>query len=300
MEQSNQQQITENPPLTLKEAEERLRALLAEYEANAWEIGDLLNRVEREGLARREGYGMTRSWLEKALPETQGMTTVLYRYAHVAAVYSKQQVHKWRVSKLELLMAHDREVHGQYLREDPVDREVQLLQPDGSTVVKKFHDCKYREMQQSLRQRRTSSQAPSAKVKKPSPAGSPSASPKQPPAVEHLEKHSLRAGLAMVGAGAVLLAICEFLPQSVFSGWLALGALALTFLGIGVCFRHAKAFTEQLHAAFKEGKALGFLKERMVRFSHGAEKLATTIRSNLGKAKQTPPPEETPIEKKAA
>ena len=300
MNQTIQQQVTENPALTLEIAKERLRGLLSQSEENAWEIGDLLNRIENQGLARREGFGKTKTWLAFALPETEGMTTVLYRYAHVAAVYSKQQVQTWRVSKLEQLMAHDKETHGRVNREDPVNREVELLRPDGSRVVKKFHGCTYRDLQQSLRQRKTSSQAPSAKAKKSSRPGSASASPSQPPAVPQLEKRSFRTGFAMVGTGSVLLVICEFLPQSVFSGWLALGALALTFVGIGICFRHGKAFAQQLHAAFKEGKALEFLKERMVRVSDGAQKFATTVRSNLGKAKQSPQSEESPIEKKAA
>jgi len=288
MNQVIQQHLTENPPLTLEVAKEKLRALLSQSEENAWEIGDLLNRIENEGLARHEGFGKTKTWLEFALPETQGMTTVLYRYASVAAVYSKQQLQRWRVSKLEMLMAHDREMHGQVNREDPVDREVELLQPDGSTVVKKFHDCSYRALQHSLRQRKTSSQAPSRGAKKSSQPGSGKGPSMQPSAISQVEKHSLRTGLAMLGAGTVLLVVCEFLPRSLFSGWLVLGSLVLSVAGIGICFRHWKTFTEQLHSAFKEGRALEFLKERMVQLGHGADKLAATVRGNLAKTRRPP------------
>src|SRR5262244_3563122 len=170
MDQIIQKSIIENPPLTLELAKERLRILLRQREENAWEIGDLLNAVEIQGLARREGYGKTRTWLESALPETQGMTSVVYRYAYVAAVYSKQQVQTWQVTKLQLLMIHDKEVLGRVNKEDPVNREVELMQPDGSTVVKKFYDCSYRDLQQSLRQRKRPSQAPSRIAKKTSQA----------------------------------------------------------------------------------------------------------------------------------
>jgi len=284
----------------LEVAKEKLRALLSQSEENAWEIGDLLNRIENEGLARHEGFGKTKTWLEFALPETQGMTTVLYRYASVAAVYSKQQLQRWRVSKLEVLMAHDREMHGKVNREDPVDREVELLKPDGSTLVKKFHDCTYRDLQQSLRQRKSSPQARSANSKNSSKAGSGKAPSTQPSAVTQVEKHSLRTGLTMLGAGTVLLVVCEFLPRSLFSGWLVLGSLVLSVAGIGICFRHWKTFTEQLHSALKEGRALEFLKERMVQLSQGADKLATTVRGNLAKIRRPPHSHETNNDTKKA
>ena len=110
----------------------------------------------------------------------------------------------------------------------------------------------------------------------------------QPSAISQVEKHSLRTGLAMLGAGTVLLVVCEFLPRSLFSGWLVLGSLVLSVAGIGICFRHWKTFTEQLHSAFKEGRALEFLKERMVQLGHGADKLAATVRGNLAKTRRPP------------
>ncbi len=95
---------------TLEQARERMIRLLSEAESNSWEIGDLLNQVENQGLARRKGYGKTRTWLEAEVPGAAGKTTTLYRYAAVAAVYTKQHVELWGISKLELLMAHDQDV----------------------------------------------------------------------------------------------------------------------------------------------------------------------------------------------
>ena len=43
--------------LTLEQAKEKLERLLAEAESNAWEIGDLLNTVEKQGLAKTSSAG---------------------------------------------------------------------------------------------------------------------------------------------------------------------------------------------------------------------------------------------------
>jgi len=91
----SQQEVSTNPSLTLEQAREKMVGLLSEGESNAWEIGDLLNTVEKQGLARRAGYGKTRSWLAAEVPGAEGKTTTLYRYATVAALYTKQHVERW-------------------------------------------------------------------------------------------------------------------------------------------------------------------------------------------------------------
>src|SRR5260370_10982289 len=128
-----QQNTDPNPSLTLEQAEERIRTLLSQGESNAWDIGDLLNSVERDGLARSKGYGKTRTWLEAKVPESEGKVAALYRYASVASHYSKEHVELWGVSKLDYLTAHDRQILGHAAGGDPGEREVELLQEDGST-----------------------------------------------------------------------------------------------------------------------------------------------------------------------
>ncbi len=66
-----QQVIDENDPLTLEKAEQRLSTLLSQAELNAWDIGDLLNKVERRGLARAS-YGKTRSWVTQRVKAAKG------------------------------------------------------------------------------------------------------------------------------------------------------------------------------------------------------------------------------------
>ena len=75
-----------NATLTLDQAKEKLRRLLSEGESNAWEIGDLLNAIENRALARSAGYRRTRTWLEAEIPEVEGKTTLLYRYANIAII----------------------------------------------------------------------------------------------------------------------------------------------------------------------------------------------------------------------
>lgn len=58
-----QQNSDPYPGLTLDQAREKLRTLLSNEEANAWDIGDLLNAVEKRGLPRSKGFGKTRPWL---------------------------------------------------------------------------------------------------------------------------------------------------------------------------------------------------------------------------------------------
>src|SRR5258708_37016109 len=87
----SQQEVSTNPSLTLEQARDKMVGLLSEGESNAWEIGDLLNTVEKQGLARRAGYGKTRSWLAAEVPGAEGKTTTLNPYSTGAAPYTKQQ-----------------------------------------------------------------------------------------------------------------------------------------------------------------------------------------------------------------
>src|SRR6202158_3755894 len=84
-----QQVIDPNDPLTLEEAEQRLNALLSKAELNAWDVGDLLNKVERRGLARAS-FGKTKSWVTQRVLAAEGKMSTLYRYANVAATYTKE------------------------------------------------------------------------------------------------------------------------------------------------------------------------------------------------------------------
>ena len=137
--------------LTLEHARERLRFLLAGGERNAWEIGNLLNRIEKSGLVQKAGYKRARTWLEANVPEAKDKVSSLYRYAHVAIRYSQTDVDEWGVAKLYCLMIHDGETRDLLRRGDPAEREVQLVQADGSIAVKKFRDCTCRELRLSQR-----------------------------------------------------------------------------------------------------------------------------------------------------
>src|SRR5260370_2938948 len=197
----SQQEVSTNPSLTLEQAREKMVGLLSEGESNAWEIGDLLNTVENQGLARRAGYGKTRSWLAAEVPAAEGKTTTLYRYATVAAVYRKQHVERWKISKLEMLIAHDREGLGHSHAEDPANRDVQLLRPDGSTAIKKFYDCTYRDLQLSNQLR---GKARKASGKKDTASTESAAS--------ETEEKSFRVAFAMMALGIIVPAISASLP----------------------------------------------------------------------------------------
>lgn len=144
-----------NTPLTLEHARERLRFLLAGGERNAWEIGDLLNKVEISGLVWTAGYRTTKSWVEYNVPAAKDKVSSLYRYAVVAAQYAKADVDKWGTGKLYCLMIHDGETRRFAHRGDPAEREIQLVQADGSIAVKKFRDCTCRELRLSQRRKTT-------------------------------------------------------------------------------------------------------------------------------------------------
>ena len=139
--------------LTLEYARERLRVLLAGGERNAWEIGDLLNRIEKSGLVLATGYRRTRTWLQAQVPQAKDKASTLYRYANVASQYSKADIDRWGVAKLYCLMIHDEETQKVTPLRDPAERDVQLLQPDGSILVKKFRDCTCRELRLSQRRK---------------------------------------------------------------------------------------------------------------------------------------------------
>ncbi len=140
--------------LTLDQAREKLRALLLDAESNAWEIGHLLNTIEDRVLVWRAGYRITRKWLQAEVPEAKGKTSTLYRYANVAGQYTKAHVQRWGIAKLYCLMLHEGEACDVRPRGDPAEREIQLLQQDGSLVVKKFRGCSCRELRLSSQRRK--------------------------------------------------------------------------------------------------------------------------------------------------
>src|SRR6266849_3889879 len=135
----------EQAALRLEEAAQRIRTLLPD-ESNAWELGRLLNTIVKSDLPRKAGWGRTRRWLMANVPEARGRDTTLYRYAHVAAEYTKEQVELWGVRKLDALSDHD---HATLREPDPRElskREIELIKADGSTLTKKFSDCTCREL----------------------------------------------------------------------------------------------------------------------------------------------------------
>jgi hypothetical protein len=53
------------------------------------------------------------------MPEAQDKISTLYKYAHIALYYTKEQVRLWRISKLEHLISHDKETVGHSIPGDP-------------------------------------------------------------------------------------------------------------------------------------------------------------------------------------
>ena len=279
--------------LTLEQARERIRTLLSDGESNAWDIGDLLNAVEKRGLARSGGYGKTRRWLAAEVPEAEGKTAALYRYANVASHYGKEHVELWGVSKLECLTVHERQIMGHAVAGDPSEREVQLLQEDGSALAKKFRDCSYRELRRSNQLRKKAAKGQAAKG--PTEAATP------PPPVE---VHLFRNSLAVLGMGTLVIAIAGLLPSSFLSGWVALLGLGLFLTGMGMLIRHWHLVWERLLSAFKEGKATDLLAEQMAKVRRGGQKVTAMVRSRATTKRLTATAASTeatpPVEKKAA
>lgn len=279
-----QQDADPNDPLTLDQAKKRIRALLANIESNAWDLGDVLNKIEKRGLALSNGYGQTRGWLETEIPETKEMTTSLYDYAKVASRFTKKDVAAWGMTNLGYLYMYDRQVVGRPVEGDPGERELELVQEDGSTLTKKFRDCTTRDMRRSNQRRKKGQQK----------------GPKQPretgAAPSEGEANSIRNSLTMIGVGVVTLGMSELLPSSfsLFTGWLFLIGLGLMMSGAAVLIRHWRIAWRHLLSA--SGRAL---------------KLAAVIRSRVRKERPTrtqrratapeqSPPPPPPIEKKAA
>ncbi len=281
-----QQNTDPNASLTLEQARERIRTLLSHGESNAWDIGDLLNTIEKRGLARSEGYGKTRRWLEAEVPEAEGKTNALYRYANVASHYTKEQVELWGVSKLDYLTIHDREMLGHAVAGDPGEREVQLLQEDGSTLAKKFRDCTCREL-------RLSNQLRKKAPKDPDQAATPR--PQD-------EVHSIRKSLAVLVLGILVTGISGLLPSSFLTTWVAVLGAGLFLSGIAMLIRHWEVARERLLSAFKEGKAIDLLAEQVAKARGGALKLTAVIRSRVRTKRLTTASKEAtpPVEEKAA
>jgi hypothetical protein len=278
-----QQNVDPNDPLTLEQAKERIRALLTNIESNAWDLGDVLNKVEKRGLAFSGGYGKTRTWLEAEIPESKEMASSLYAYANVASRFTKKDVAAWGMTKLGYLYNYDRQVVGRPVEGDPAERELQLVQEDGSTLTKKFRDCTSRDMRRSNQLRKNGEKK----------------GQKEPRATEAApsegEAHSFRNSLGVIALGGLALGISGLLPSSfsLFTGWLFLTGLGLLVSGAAVLIRHWRIAWRRLLSG-----------------TRGALKLAAAIRSRARKERptrtqrpatapeQSPPP--PPIEKMAA
>jgi hypothetical protein len=273
---------------TLQQAKEDLRSLIRDEEANAWEIGNLLNRIEKSGLVQTEGYGQTKSWVDAEVPEAQGKTTTLYRYAYLASHYTKEQVRLWGISRLEYLMAHDQETVGHVVAEDPGEREIELVQQGGSKLTKKFRECTANELRFSNQRRKSTKGQPK------------SAAPAAAPDAESPPTHSPMQALAMLALGIVIPPLAQLLPSPI-DRWVALVGCALFFGGVALLFHHARHTWKRFLVAVKEGKGIAFIKETLTNVHHGTRKLASAIRSNVRSdspthSEQSPPP----TEKKAA
>jgi hypothetical protein len=239
---SNSSLTREQAALRLEEAAQRIRTLLLD-ESNAWELGQLLNTIVRSDLPRKAGWRRTRRWLMANVPEAHGRDTTLYRYAHIAAEYTKEQVELWGVRKLDALSNHD---HATLREPDPRElskREIELIKADGSTLTKKFSDCTCRELQLSNRLRRKAAkdagQAAKSRLKNEEPGATSRQEIEVPAATSHpkIEVRSSRKSIAVVVLGIVVTSIFAFLPASftatcvlVFGAGLILGGVAMLIL----------------------------------------------------------------------
>ncbi len=281
-----QQDTDRYPSLTLEEARERIRRLLSNEESNAWDIGDLLNTIEKRGLARTKGFGKTSKWLQAEVPESYGKLSSLYRYADVASNYRKDHVGLWGMSKLAYLSIHDRQTLGEVPSGEPGEREVQLLQEDGSTLAKNFRECTCEELRLSNQRRKKAANGKGRPAK---------TRPKT-------EVHSIRIALALLALGILVSATFGLLEDSVATRLILLVGTGLFLSGIAMLIRRWHVAQERLLSAFKEGKAMELIKEQLAKARGGARKLVAIVRSR-GKAKRlAPAPKEEmpPNEKKAA
>lgn len=283
-----QHEASPETSFTLEQAKEELRALIRNAEANAWEIGDLLNRVERSGLVRSKGYGHTRSWVDAEIPEAEGKTTTLYRYAYLASHYTKEQVRLWGISRLEYLMVHDQETVGEVSSEDPAQREIEIIHGNGSKATKRFCDCTSKELRASNQRRKSAKGEPRAAAVAAAPEGS------------SAPTHSPLQALAMFAMGVVIVPLAQLLPSPV-DMWVALVGFGLFFAGVAMLVQHLRATWKGFLAAVKEGRGIAFVKETLANVHQGTKKIASTIRANVKSgattsSEQSPPPEE----KKAA
>jgi hypothetical protein len=302
-----QQVIDRNDPLTLEEAEQRLNALLSQAELNAWDVGDLLNKVERRGLARAS-FGKTKSWVTQRVPAAEGKMSTLYRYANVAANYTKEEVDKWGMAKLECLITHDLQTHGQAVAGDPTDREIQLVQEDGSTVARKFTECTCRELRQSAQARR---KATGKAGRSERPEGELGGSRKKRLAHEKKgEVHPLRYSLAAFVLGQAVVGTSFLLPDSELNLWLAILGGTLSLTGVGMLLRHWERARDAVLEAFRHGRGIHFLGTQASRCVQAVGRAVAAVRSRVSArrtqtAKLPAPPgaipeEPTPPVKKAA
>ncbi len=259
----------EQAALRLEEAAQRIRTLLPD-ESNAWELGRLLNTIVKSDLPRKAGWGRTRRWLMANVPEARGRDTTLYRYAHVAAEYTKEQVELWGVRKLDALSDHD---HATLREPDPRElskREIELIKADGSTLTKKFSDCTCRELQLSNQLRRKAAkdagQAAKSRLKNEETTATSRPEIEIPVATSHpkidvpaarsrreIEVHSSRKPLAVLALGILMICTFAFLPASRLATAVLVYGIGFLLTGIAiVAWRGARSVERLSGAAPKE------------------------------------------------
>jgi hypothetical protein len=276
--QEVQSNTNPNATINLEEAREKIRTLLAKSESNAWEIGDLLNWIERRGLVLSKGYGKTRTWLEAEVPEAQGKASTLYKYANIARHYPKEQVDLWGLTRLEHLIAHDEETVGESVPGNPGERQLELCQEDGSMVVKKFSDCSAWDLRLSnQRRKKARGQSGPRRSRKPGVPGPGSHTNSVPTTKTQVE--SLRSSVAMLISGGLFSVIGSFLPASLLTTAIFLVGFSLFLGGIGILLRRVHIIRARLLAALESGKAKQLLKEEIAKLRGASQKVLMATRS---------------------
>jgi hypothetical protein len=203
---------------------ETMREIFRQKPVDLWELGRHANIVEDLRRARR--FGSSGGFFRKHLPEIPAST--LYRCGLVARYFSRDNLEKWGITKLELLVAYDMKVHGEVRTGELGDEEIQLRQEDGSTTVKKFCDCSASELRTVTEHRRLK--------RKPKPEA-------VPPPQSAPDFYSLP--ILTLFLGALLVVIRMRLPSTPVSSWSLWIGAGLIGIGLFLLVRSLRRPTEQ-------------------------------------------------------
>jgi hypothetical protein len=143
--------------LTLEQVRTTIVSLIAQGNANIFQIGRLYNYTVDSKLAVQSGYKDSAAYFRQHVKELSQAT--LSRYGAVAREFTEEACKQYGVENLVALLTYEVAAGIQATKGDPGPTPIEVPQEDGSVVQKPFAECSRDELRLAIKHKRAPKQA---------------------------------------------------------------------------------------------------------------------------------------------